>query len=37
MEYGYNGRTWPDIEEKGKPDKWITTLRSLRVPKAAYP
>jgi hypothetical protein len=36
MEYSYNGKTWVDIEEKGKPSKWIT-LRALRVLKAAYP
>ena len=36
MEYGYNGKTWADIEEKGQPSKWVT-LRALRVLKAAYP
>ena len=30
MEYTYNGKTWVDIEEKGKPSKWVT-LRALRV------
>ena len=34
MEYTYNGKTWADIEEKGKPSKWVT-LRALRVLKAA--
>jgi len=32
MEYSYNGKTWVDIEEKGKPSKWVT-LRALRVLK----
>ncbi len=32
MEYTYNGKTWVDIEEKGKPSKWVT-LRSLRLVK----
>jgi hypothetical protein len=30
MEYTYNGKTWVDIEEKGKPSKWVT-LRAMRV------
>ncbi|HXW00565.1 MAG TPA: nitrogen fixation protein NifH, partial [Anaerolineae bacterium] len=30
MEYTYNGKTWVEIEEKGKPSKWVT-LRALRV------
>jgi len=30
MEYTYNGKTWVDIEAKGKPSKWVT-LRALRV------
>jgi len=34
MEYTYNGKTWVDVEEKGKPSKWVT-LRALRVLKAA--
>ncbi|HUS70265.1 MAG TPA: nitrogen fixation protein NifH [Anaerolineae bacterium] len=34
MEYTYNGKTWVDIEEKGKPSKWVT-LRALRVLKHA--
>jgi len=32
LEYTYNGKTWVDIEEKGKPSKWVT-LRALRVLK----
>jgi hypothetical protein len=32
MGYSYNGKTWVDIEEKGKPSKWVT-LRALRVLK----
>ena len=32
MEYTYNGKTWADIEGKGKPSKWVT-LRALRVLK----
>jgi hypothetical protein len=32
MEYTYNGKTWADVEEKGKPSKWVT-LRALRVLK----
>lgn len=34
MEYTYNGKTWVDIETKGKPSKWVT-LRALRVLKHA--
>jgi hypothetical protein len=34
MEYSYNGKMWSDIENKGKPSKWVT-LRALRVLKAA--
>jgi hypothetical protein len=30
MEYTYNGKMWVDIEEKGKPSKWVT-LRAMRV------
>jgi hypothetical protein len=30
LEYTYNGKTWMDVEEKGKPSKWVT-LRALRV------
>jgi hypothetical protein len=32
MEYTYNGKTWVDVEEKGKPSKWVT-LRALSVLK----
>jgi len=32
MERSYNGKTLVDIEEKGKPSKWVT-LRALRVLK----
>jgi len=32
MEYTYNGKTWVDIEEKGKPSKWVT-YRALSVLK----
>jgi hypothetical protein len=35
MEYSYNGKMWYDIEEKGKPSKWVT-LRALRVLKMVY-
>jgi hypothetical protein len=30
MERTLNGKMWADIEEKGKPSKWVT-LRALRV------
>jgi len=30
LEYSYRGKTWVDIEQKGKPSKWVT-LRALRV------
>jgi hypothetical protein len=30
LKNSYNGKMWADIEEKGKPSKWIT-LRALRV------
>lgn len=30
LEYTYNGKTWVDVEQKGKPSKWVT-LRALRV------
>jgi hypothetical protein len=30
LENSLNGKTWVDIEEKGKPSKWVT-LRALRV------
>jgi hypothetical protein len=32
LEYTYNDKTWADVEEKGKPSKWVT-LRALRVLK----
>jgi len=32
MEYSYKGKTWADIEERGKPSKWVT-LRAMRVLK----
>lgn len=35
MEYSYNGKTWADIEKKGRPSKWVT-LRALRVLKRVY-
>jgi hypothetical protein len=35
LEYTYNGKTWVDIEEKGKPSKWVT-LRALRVLKRIH-
>lgn len=35
MEYSPNGKMLADIEEKGKPSKWVT-LRALRVLKARY-
>jgi hypothetical protein len=34
MEYSYKGKTWMDIEQPGKPSKWVT-LRALRVLKGA--
>jgi hypothetical protein len=33
LEHGLNGKMWVDIEQQGKPSKWIT-LRALRVVKA---
>jgi hypothetical protein len=33
LEHGLNGKMWIDIEQQGKPSKWIT-LRALRVVKA---
>lgn len=30
MEYSYNGKTWVDVEERGKPSKWVT-YRALKV------
>jgi hypothetical protein len=35
MEYSYNGKTWVDVEEKGKASKWVT-LRAARVIKQYY-
>jgi len=35
MEYTYNGKTWVDVEQKGKASKWVT-LRALSVIKRAY-
>jgi hypothetical protein len=32
MEYTHNGKMWADVEEKGRPSKWVT-LRALRVLK----
>lgn len=34
LEYTYNGKTWVDVEEKGKPSKWVT-LRAMRALKGA--
>jgi hypothetical protein len=34
MEYSYKGKTWVDVEQKGKPSKWVT-LRALRLLKRA--
>jgi hypothetical protein len=34
LEYSYKGKTWADVEQKGKPSKWVT-LRALRVLKRA--
>ncbi|HEX7587072.1 MAG TPA: nitrogen fixation protein NifH, partial [Anaerolineae bacterium] len=36
MKHSLNGKMWVDVEEKGKPSKWVT-LRALRVLKAIYP
>jgi hypothetical protein len=35
MENTFNGKMWADIEEKGKPSKWIT-LKAIRVLKRFY-
>ncbi len=35
MEYTYNGKTWVEVEEKGKPSKWVT-LRAMRVLKKYF-
>ncbi len=32
LEYGYHGKMWADVENKGQPSKWVT-LRALRVVK----
>jgi hypothetical protein len=32
MEYTYAGKTWADVEQKGKPSKWVT-LRARQVLK----
>jgi hypothetical protein len=32
MEYSYQGKTWADVEQRGKPSKWVT-LRAMRVLK----
>lgn len=32
LEYTYNGKTWIDVEKKGKESKWVT-MRALRVLK----
>lgn len=32
LEYGYHGKMWIDVEQKGQPSKWVT-LRALRVLK----
>ena len=34
LEYAYTGKTWKDVEQRGKPSKWVT-LRALRVLKGA--
>jgi len=34
LENTLNGKTWADIEKKGRPSKWVT-LRVLRVLKQA--
>ncbi len=33
LEYTYNGKTWVDVEVKGRPSKWVT-LRAMRVLRA---
>jgi hypothetical protein len=35
MTYSYNSKMWADIEEKGKPSKWVT-LRAARMLKGFY-
>ncbi|MGD8760620.1 MAG: hypothetical protein PVJ07_10235 [Anaerolineales bacterium] len=34
LQYNYNGKTWVDVEEKGKPSKWVT-LRARRALRRA--
>ncbi len=34
LEYTYNGKTWVDVEVKGRASKWVT-LRAMRVLKRA--
>ena len=34
MEYSYNGKMWVDVEQKGKPSKWVT-LRAVRMLRRA--
>jgi hypothetical protein len=34
MAYSYQGKTWADVESRGKPSKWVT-LRALRVLQSA--
>lgn len=36
LENSLNGKTWADIEKKGKPSKWVT-LRALRVLRGGLP
>lgn len=35
MEYSYQGKLWADVEQKGKPGKWVT-LRAVRVLKRIH-
>jgi hypothetical protein len=34
MEYSYQGKTWADVEERGRASRWVT-LRAMRVLKGA--
>jgi hypothetical protein len=34
MEYSYQGKTWADVEERGRASRWVT-LRAVRVLKGA--
>ena len=36
LEHTLNGKMWVNIEQRGKPSKWVT-LRALRVLKAVHP